>query len=339
MKVVVLLGGTSAERDVSIATGSQVIKALRSRGHDVSAVDPAVGLLDPEEERQMLETGVAAEPPRESTLARMSHAPLLRLTTSGGLNGFDVIFMGLHGGSGEDGRLQAVLELADLPFTGSNHVSSALAMDKDLSKKVFREAGIPTADWAMAPCDLDEVARDFGFPLVAKANKQGSTVGLTIVKERAALEGAIAAAYEHDDEVLLERFIPGREITVGILGGKALAVGEIIPQLSDIFDYQSKYQNGGALEIFPADLPTETSVRIQELGLRVHQALKLRGYSRVDFRLTAEGDAYCLEANTLPGLTAASLLPKSADAVGIPFPELCERICLLAIERHEGGSR
>ena len=333
MKVAVLLGGTSAERDVSIASGSQVIKALRSRGHEVSAVDPAVGLLDSDEERRMLGTGVATEPPGGATLSRMSHAPLLRLTTSGGLNGFDLLFMGLHGGSGEDGKIQAVLELANLPFTGSGHVSSALAMDKDLSKRVFRQARIETADWIMTPCDLDEAARQLGFPLVVKANKQGSTVGLTVAKERGDLEGAIAEAYEHDDEVLLERFVSGRELTVGILGDQALAIGEIIPQLSDIFDYQSKYQEGGALEIFPADLPTKTAARIKDLGLAVHRALKLQGYSRIDFRLDADGNPCCLEANTLPGLTAASLLPKSAAAVGIPFAELCERICLLAVER------
>jgi D-alanine-D-alanine ligase len=334
MKVAVLLGGTSAERDVSIASGSQVIKALRSRGHEVSAVDPAVGLLDDMEERRMLETGVATEPPGGAMLAKMSHAPLLRLTTSGGLNGFDVMFMGLHGGSGEDGKIQAVLELADLPFTGSSHLSSAMAMDKDLSKRLFQRADISTAPWFMMPCDLDEAVRELGFPLVVKANKQGSTVGLTVVKERDQLKDAIAEAYEHDDEVLLEKFISGREITVGILGDQALAVGEIIPQLSDIFDYQSKYQEGGALEIFPANLPTTITAQIQALGLAVHRALKLQGYSRVDFRLDADERPYCLEANTLPGLTAASLMPKSAAAEGIGFAELCERICTLAVERH-----
>jgi D-alanine-D-alanine ligase len=169
--------------------------------------------------------------------------------------------------------------------------------------------------------------------LVVKPNKQGSTIGLSIVKRPEDLPAAITDAYRHDNEVMLEEFIPGREFTVGILGDRALAVGEIIPKLSDIFDYESKYQPDGAEEIFPADISSETTAEMQRLGLRAHQALKLRDYSRVDFRMDPNRNIWCLEVNTLPGMTAQSLLPKSAAAVGISFSALCDEICRLALAR------
>ncbi|HEU4455483.1 MAG TPA: ATP-grasp domain-containing protein, partial [Longimicrobium sp.] len=207
--------------------------------------------------------------------------------------------------------------------------------DKDWSKRLFRAAGVPTADWLMAPADAAEVEAALGWPVVVKPNKQGSTVGLTIVRAPGELRAAIDEAFRHDDEVMLERFVPGRELTVGILEERALAVGEIIPRGgAEIFDYASKYQHDGAEEIFPADLTDEQTRAVQELGLRAHRALKLEGFSRVDFRMDAEGALWCLEVNTLPGMTATSLLPQSAAAAGIPFPELCDRICRLAVERH-----
>jgi D-alanine-D-alanine ligase len=185
----------------------------------------------------------------------------------------------------------------------------------------------------MAPVDGDLAEQRLGYPLVVKPNKQGSTVGLTIVKSRDMLEPAIEFAFRYDNEVMLEQFIPGREFTVGVLEGKALAAGEIIPQDSEIFDYQSKYQAGGAVEIFPADLDAEQTATIRELAERAHHALKLQDYSRVDFRMDAKGTFWCLEVNTLPGMTATSLLPQSAAAFGITFPELCDRVCRLALKR------
>jgi D-alanine-D-alanine ligase len=185
----------------------------------------------------------------------------------------------------------------------------------------------------MDPVNSEDAWAQLGLPLVVKPNKQGSTVGLSIVKNPEDLSAAIAEAYRHDDEVMLEEFIPGREFTVGILGDRALAVGEIIPKLSDIFDYESKYQPGGAEEIFPADISPEATAEMQRLGLLAHRALKLRDYSRADFRMDSNGKIWCLEVNTLPGMTAQSLLPKSAAAVGISFPALCDEICRLALTR------
>jgi D-alanine-D-alanine ligase len=213
-----------------------------------------------------------------------------------------------------------------------------MAMDKDISKRLFVQAGIPTPAWLMAPADTAEVAEQIGYPAVVKPSKQGSTVGLTVVKEQKQLQAAIIEAYRFDDEVLIETFVPGRELTVPVLGETALPVGEIIPR-SDIFDYESKYQPGGAQEIFPADLSAEESDQLKELALAAHRALKLRGFSRVDFRRDEKGDFWCLEANTLPGMTAASLFPKGAAAAGIPFPEVCERICTLAIQEHRSKRR
>jgi D-alanine-D-alanine ligase len=204
-----------------------------------------------------------------------------------------------------------------------------MAMDKDVSKRLFRDCGVPTADWAMAPLPRAEAAASFGWPVVVKPSKQGSTVGLTVVKEPSGYEEAIELAARYDDEIMVERFVPGRELTVGVLEGKALAVGEIIPR-HEIFDYECKYTPGMSEEIFPADLPGPLAKECQRLARLAHQALKLGGYSRVDFRLTPGGEAFCLEVNTLPGMTATSLLPQSARAAGIEFPDLCERICRTA---------
>jgi D-alanine-D-alanine ligase len=179
----------------------------------------------------------------------------------------------------------------------------------------------------MTPATAEEAGRRLGWPLVVKPSKQGSTVGLTVVKDPLDYDAAVELATRYDDEVMLEAFVPGRELTVGILEDRALGVGEIIPQ-HEVFDYECKYTPGMSEEIFPADLPPATTDECQRLGLAAHRVLKLGGYSRVDFRLTPDGELLCLEVNTLPGMTATSLLPQSAAAVGIPFPELCERISL-----------
>jgi D-alanine-D-alanine ligase len=225
-----------------------------------------------------------------------------------------------------------MLDLAGLGYTGSNHIASAAAMDKDLSKRLFRSAGVPTADWLMAPAAAADVESALGWPVVVKPSKQGSTVGLTVVREKADLAAAITLAASFDDEVMVEKFIAGREFTVGVLEGAALPVGEIISP-GEVFDYQAKYQVGGAREVFPADLPLAESAQLQEYALRAHRVLKLGAYSRVDFRRDANGGFWCLEANSLPGMTATSLLPQAALVAGISFPELLERICKGAIRR------
>ncbi len=242
----------------------------------------------------------------------------------------DVVFVALHGGTGEDGTLQALLDLVGLPYTGSGHLASALAMDKDLSKRLFRAAGVRTADWLMAPAGVDEVEASLGMPVIVKPSREGSTVGLTLVKRPVEFEAAVSEAQRYDTEVMIERYIPGRELTVGILGNDPLPVGEIIPK-HEIYDYECKYTPGMAEERFPADISPEQAKALQRQALDAFRALKLSGYARIDFRLTEAGESYCLEANTLPGMTELSLIPQGAAAAGITFPELCERIAMLAL--------
>jgi D-alanine-D-alanine ligase len=338
VKVAVLFGGTSEERDVSIASGAQVVRALRTAGHDVVAVDTATGALDAAEEERLLGSGVALAPPDAAALDMLRTGNVTAILDAPEMRGVDVMFLALHGGDGEDGTLQALLDLAGVPYTGSGMVGSAVAMDKDISKQLFCYAGVPTPDWLMAPADPAHVEQTIGFPCIVKPSKQGSTVGLSVVRSAGELDAAIAEAFRFDDEVMIEAFVTGREVTVPILGTDALPVGEIITG-REIFDYEAKYQPGGAEEIFPADLNGEQTITVQGLALRAHAALKLRGYSRIDFRLDENGVFWCLEANTLPGMTSASLFPKSAAAAGIDFPALCERICELAIEEHAGRRR
>ncbi len=330
MRVTVLTGGTSTERDVALASAVQVVAALRACGHEVAVVDTARGYIREADEPSLLSGAVGAEPPSLEELKGLERGLLLSgLGNLAVIRQSDVLFLALHGGRGEDGSIQALLEMLGVPYTGSGRLGSAMAMDKDISKRLFRLAGVPTADWLMSPVTEIHVATKLGWPVVVKPSKQGSTVGLTVVKEAKNLESAVTLARRYDDEVMLERFVPGRELTVGILEGKALAVGEIIPR-HEIFDYECKYTPGMSQEIFPAELSSEVTTECGRLALLAHNALKLGGYSRVDFRLTPQGELFCLEVNTLPGMTATSLLPQAARAVGIEFPELCDRICRIA---------
>jgi D-alanine-D-alanine ligase len=329
LKIAVLFGGTSEERDVSIASAAQIIPALRALGHDVCAVDTATGRLPAPEERRLLAAPVAPEPPSDAAIAEVRGGAIALSPAAIEIRDVDVVFLALHGGAGEDGRIQAMLDLAGMAYTGSNHIASAVAMDKELSKRLFRSVGIPTPDWLMAPATRESVDRALGWPVVVKPNKQGSTVGLSVVRHPASLQAAIARASAYDTEVMLEKFVPGREFTVGILEGVALPVGEILVR-GEVFDYRSKYQVGAVREVFPADLSPAASATLQDQALRAHQVLKLGAYSRIDFRCDAEGQFWCLEANALPGMTATSLLPQAARAAGIAFPELLERICRAA---------
>ena len=331
MKITVLMGGTSSVRNVSLASGIRIVQALRGKGHDVTPMDPARGVIGAAEERELSTGKVGAEPPSLEALSKFAEGTFLsNLIAMKEIKDADVVFLALHGGQGEDGTLQALLDMAHVNYTGSGHLSSALAMDKDLSKKLFRMEDVKTADWLMAPATTEQVEGILGLPVIVKPSKQGSTVGLSLVKKREDLGPAIAEASKYDDEVMVEQFIPGRELTVGILGDVALPVGEIFPK-HEIYDYECKYTAGMASEEFPAKLSKEATEKVQQQALLAFKALKLRGYARIDFRLTTEGEFYCLEANTLPGMTELSLIPQGAAAMGIGFPELCERIVRLAL--------
>jgi D-alanine-D-alanine ligase len=325
VKITVLMGGTSAERDVSIATSLRVAEALRTKGHEVVTLDTAKGPLKG--------AIVQTTPPSRETLEQMAAQTLPQMLRAlPQLKQADCVFLGLHGGFGEDGSIQALLDMAGVRYTGSGHLASALAMDKDLSKHLFRRAGVQTASWTMARRDdaPEELLKGLLLPVVVKPSKQGSTVGLSVVRKREELAAAVAEAFLYDDEVMIEQFVAGRELTVGILDGDALPVGEIIPK-HEIYDYECKYTPGMAEEVFPAQIPSDSAREAQELARKAFQALKLRGCARIDFRMTEDGSLFCLEANTLPGMTGTSLIPQGAAAAGIPFPDLCERIVQSAL--------
>ncbi|MGH7569176.1 MAG: D-alanine--D-alanine ligase family protein [Gemmatimonadales bacterium] len=339
MRITVLTGGATAERTVAFAGAAQIVTALRGRAHEVYVVDTVSGLLTREEEARLLSGTVDKEPPSVAELDERERALLSNgLAELPVIQGADVLFLCLHAGRGEGGTLQAILDVIGVPYTGSGPLASALALDKDLSKRLFRAAGVPVPAWFMTPPAVgpEDVTTALGWPVIVKPSKLGSSVGITLVKHAKGLDAAVILAARYDDEVMVEQFIPGRELTVGVLGDVPLPVGEIIPK-HELFDYETKYVPGMSEEIFPAKLDAKIARQLQELALTAHRALKLGGYSRVDFRVGPEGDIFCLEANSLPGMTRTSLFPQAARAAGIEFPEMCERICRLA--RNNGRGR
>ncbi len=338
MRIAVLMGGNSDEREVSLSSGAQVAAALRQAGHDVVAVDTTGGVLSRDEEQKLLESGVDSRPPSKHALNLLQTGDTTQLTDAAEVRDAAVFFLALHGGQGEDGTLQSLLQMAGLTYTGSGPKGCMLAMDKDLTKRLLRDAGIPTPDWIRGPgTTAEEAVARLGLPMIVKASQGGSSLRLRLAHDMQELRDAVEEANGYDDDVIFESFVRGREFTVGILGEEALPVGEIIPE-NEIFDYECKYQPGMAAEIFPADIPDELAGRLKELALRTHRVLRLQDFSRVDFLVGEDGGIWCLEANNLPGMTAHSLLPKAAKAAGITFPELCERIARLALERREQRS-
>jgi len=332
MQLTVLTGGSTPERHVALAGAAQVVRALRELGHSVRVVDTVYGPLDPAAEQQMLESTVGRAPPTLAELRQLAEGehpealvPLPELRDA------NVVFLVLHGQQGEGGEIQALLNLSGIVYTGSGPLGSALAMDKDIAKHLFNAAAVPTPVWRLWPLTDEEVAQ-VGFPLIVKPSKVGSSVGLSVVRKHDGLKPAVRQAQQYDDEIMVERLVEGREFTVGVLGERALAVGEIMPR-HETFDYECKYTPGMTTEVFPAEIPQAQAGALQDLAIRAHRALKLRDFSRIDFRVDETGVPMCLEANTLPGLTRTSLLPQSAAACGIPFGELCEAICSEALRR------
>lgn len=321
LRVVVLMGGASSERDVSLATGRGVVKALVECGHEPLALDPATGKVLALEELER--AAIEGAPPE-----LVKSGDSLTVARSPELGEADVVFVALHGGMGEDGTLQAVLDLAGVPYTGSGHLACALAMDKHRAKMVFRDQGIPVPNGVLLSGDqvLDphDVERLGGFPLVIKPNTEGSSVGASIVRKAGDLNDALRDAREFGD-VLVETYIPGREITVAVLAGRALPVVEI--ELAEgFYDYRNKYTSGETDYQVPADLPEGVSRRTQELAEAAFAALGCGGVARVDFRLAPDNALYCLEVNTIPGMTSTSLVPMAAQADGISYEELVDTL-------------
>ena len=327
-KVALLVGGTSPEREVSKMSGKGVLQALKGLQYPTIIVDPAYGLNQPKEEEQFF---------LKNDFGEISNRNCIDAINSGLLDNVDVVFSALHGKWAEDGTIQSLLELRGLKYTGSKVLASALAMDKEMSKVIFRQAGVQTADWftvkykSFEPVLIaDEINQRFGFPCIIKANDQGSTVGLKLVKDESEVEEGIVLAQQFSSKALIEKYIPGRELTVAILINEALPVLEIVPK-SGLYDYKSKYTSGMSEYIVPADIPNGVAEKAQQQALTAFHALGCEGYSRVDFRMNNDNELYCLEVNTLPGMTPLSLVPKAAKAVGISFEELIKRIIQQAL--------
>ncbi len=336
MKIAVLLGGLSPERNISYLSGRAAVSALRARGHEVIAIDPARGANGLVDDAALAAATASAVTQEE--LDAFDPSALIACITSDLFNGVDLVFILLHGRYGEDGYVQGLLDLRGIPYTGSTMLASAAAMDKGLSKMLFQVAGIPTPHWvSLSPDQADdaellaEALREINGPCVVKPNDQGSTVGMTILDrpDVDALAEAVRVAGQFSSTILVERYIPGRELTVAVLGTEALPIIEIAPK-EGYYDYANKYTKGKTEYHCPAELSEEVQHHVQNLAVAAHQVLGCRAYSRIDFRLTEDGLPFCLEVNTIPGFTETSLVPMAARAAGIEFGDLCEEIIRLS---------
>ncbi len=350
MDIVVLAGGLSTERDVSVSSGVMVAEALRSRGHRVVLLDVFLGYehdeCDPE---KLFEQGYEFD---HEKAAVKNHEPNLdeiramRKDKSSKYLGAhveeicryaDIAFLALHGGDGENGRLQATFDLLGIKYTGSGYLGSAAAMNKDMAKSLFLTGGVNVPKGgAFSADDLTNGRIDAWstFPCVVKPCSGGSSVGVHIVKDKEELLADIKDALSYEDCVLVEQYISGREMSVGVIDGEALPIVEIVPK-QGFYDYVSKYQSGLTDEICPASLDEDTARRMSRMAVKACGALKIDVYGRADFILDKNGEMYCLEVNTLPGMTSTSLIPQEAAAAGIGYGELCEKIALLSLKKYE----
>lgn len=340
VKIVVLAGGLSSERAVSLVTGCGVCRALRERGHRAVLVDLFLGVEDAPENLEALfdaDDGLCPDAAIETRAPDLEAVRCSRRDRGPGRIGprvlemcrlADVVFLGLHGEDGEDGRIQAVLDLLGVPYTGSGYLASGMAMDKAVAKRIMESAGIRTPAWRVLEYtaeDAEKLAAELPMPCVVKSTTGGSSLGVFLPEDRAALRDALVQVRQFGGRVMWEERIFGRELTAAVLGDRVLPLIEILPAEKD-FDYAAKYQAGGARELCPAPVTESEAGLVSGLAMRVHKALGLSVYSRADFILDREGRAWCLEVNSLPGMTPGSLIPKAARAVGMDYPALCEEI-------------
>jgi D-alanine-D-alanine ligase len=345
LNIVLITGGPSAEREVSIVSSKSIVKALRELGHKVRVIDPVNGVNIAEED-EIFKGGVRKESPSLEELSeihRLSNKNILNCINSDIFDNTDLAFLGVHGKFGEDGKIQTLLELRGINYTGSDVFSSALAMDKNVSKIILRSAGIKTPEWLVLnknTYDGDHeklnksISGSVGYPCVVKPNDEGSTVGLSIVQpdvEDVQLGRSLELAFSYSDKVLIEQYIKGRELTVPVIGEEAFPVIEIRPK-DGFYDYEHKYTKGMTEYFCPAEIPLEIENKAKEHALKAHRILGCSVYSRIDYILDEKNELYCLEVNTLPGMTETSLVPKSAAANGMSFNQLIDRILNLSIQ-------
>jgi len=349
MKIVVLAGGLSTERDVSLASGAGICRTLREKGHDAFLLDVYLGFpYDADKLEEVFTLPGAGLEIAEGIKTTEPDLAAIKASREDQSDCFvgpnvidicrlaDIVFMGLHGDVGENGKLQATFDILGIKYTGPNYLGSALAMDKGITKQIFKMSGVPTPmGTALKKSQKDISLTELGLslPVVVKPCAGGSSIGVYIVDTEEAYKEAIEKSFRYEDEVVIEPYIKGREFACGIIDGKALPVIEIIPK-SGWFDYSNKYQAGATEEICPAQIPDEVAERIQRATELAFKALKLDVYSRADFLWDANDDIYCLEVNTLPGMTATSLLPQEAKAAGIEYAELCELIIEKSLARY-----
>lgn len=347
MKIIVLAGGLSTERDVSLSSSAEICKTLLTKGHDVFLLDVFLGFpydVDKLEEvftlpghgleiaknvgttEPDIEAVKASRPDQSDCFLGPNVIELCRMA--------DITFLGLHGGEGENGKLQATFDLLGIKYTGPDSLGCAVAMDKGFTKQVFLQTGIDTPAGVSLHKKVKEnslEALGLTLPVVVKPCSGGSSIGVYIVNSEEEYKDALKKSFKYEDEVVIEEYIKGREFACGVIDGKALLPIEIIPK-TGFFDYANKYQDGATNEVCPADISSDISDRMMELTVKAYHALKLNVYSRADFLLDDTGNLYCLEMNTLPGMTAASLLPKEAKAMGIEYGDLCELIIQKSLE-------
>ena len=353
MKIVVLSGGFCTERHVGLVSGSGVCRALREKGHQAIFVDMFMGL---ENYHGKLEDifdapdGLLEKVAIEETAPDLEAVRAARQDKSPSLLGkdvlkvcamADVVFLAMHGANGEDGRIQAALDLVGVPYTGSGYLGSAMAMDKAVTKRMMDSMGIRTAPWVDVHYTKDDIPRltqELMVPCAVKMVNGGSSIGMALPDTREELEKALYDLLPYGGHVVVEKKIKGREIQIAVLGDTYLPAVEIIPN-GEYFDYVCKYQKGGAEEICPAPISDEEWRQVGEMALKLHQGLGLAVYSRSDFLLDAEGKAWCLEINTLPGMTPTSLVPQEAAQVGLSYADLCEKIVLDSIEARKAEYR
>jgi D-alanine-D-alanine ligase len=327
-RIALLLGGTSPEKEVSKSSAASVYEALLALGYKVKLINPAYGINQPLKTEDFFV---------EKEFSEISNRNFIETVNSSLFDDVGLAFLTLHGRWGEDGSIQSLLELRGIKYTGSKVLSSAVAMDKAMSKILFKEYGVETPKGFLIEdpsINIESVSKnienEFGFPVVVKPNDQGSTVGLTICKEKSKLSESLNIAFKFAKNVLIEEYIPGRELTVAILDGEALPPLEIKPK-SGFYDYKSKYTKGLTEYEVPAKVTEEIAVKLKEQALLAFKALRCDGYARVDFRMNEQNKIYCLEVNTLPGMTATSLVPKMAKVAGISFEQLVEKIIQLGL--------
>lgn len=341
MKIVVLAGGISSERDVSLSSGGMIYRALRKNGHQAILLDVYLGYEEETEGIFGRDTDWA-----DTVMAVGEECPDLEavkaLRGDGGKGFFgphvleicqeaDCVFLALHGANGEDGRIQACFDLLGIPYTGADFTGSCLAIDKGITKDLFRAHGVPTPRGIRMKRGERET-EEIPYPRIVKTSCGGSSIGVCIANDTSEYERAKEEAFRYGGEVIVEQYIKGREFSVGVMDGKALPVIEMAPK-EGFYDYRNKYQAGTTVETCPAQIPEEKSRRMQEIAEQVFAILRLKSYARMDYIMSGDGEIYCLEANTLPGMTPTSLLPQEAVAAGMDFGQLCEEIVQMAHRR------